>query len=180
MKRVTPLLLAVSILALCPRPTHSDNITGADKSEREAMSGVHRILATIMMQDRDTDPRGLSEEAVKSSVEAKLRSLGIQLMDNDARTAEWTAEGAPQYVVAVDVIPVRGGAFCYNIRAEFRQRVAPIRAVGSNVTASTWSRSVLGYVGSARLQVIRESADTLTTEFANVFLKSNPISPKVQ
>src|SRR2546421_7528821 len=120
--------------------------------ERPKLAGIEAVR--VLIEDADDLQRelGLSESKLKAQVEVHLRKAGI-------RVVEIEELDRPYLYVNVHVMKAGRGPtefYVYGIGVQLRQYATLVRDPNINVSADTWSRTVLGTSGAARTESMRE------------------------
>jgi len=145
------------------------NCACADDSElsRKTLKGITVLQVIVENLGTDIDPRGILRSQMQTDVETRLRLAGISL------TSE--AEISPKSAwLMVHANAVRSGQFGYVYYVDFRL-VQPVRLVrdSSFFLATTWSKDVMGNVGS--IDNFRKTINDHVFVFVTAYRSVNPI-----
>ena len=132
--------------------------------------------------DEHLKPLGLSEEAIRTDVELKLRMAGIPVLSGLAEAS--TTPGRPILsIVLFGTQQDAGGTSqlktaIYSIDVEFYQKVRLVRwAMAYELSAITWSVGTFGVKKDTDAEIvrkIREFTKDLVDSFINAYLSVNP------
>jgi hypothetical protein len=141
--------------------------------QRESLRGLQGVEVVIEEIKSDAKADGLSEEAIRTTVELILRSKGIRVLTQSERSAT-TAQ--PYLYVHVGTDKHASGQFSFNTKVELHQAVSLAQRPQHIMLSPTWfTPDRIRTVGqqNVRLWVIN-SIEPLVREFANDFLAVNP------
>jgi len=134
-------------------------------ASRATLQGITAVAVVVESLDDDAKKIGLTEEAIRTDVELKLRLAGMRIVTQDDLL---TLPGAPYLYVSVTVLPPEAGC----ISVELNQSAVLRRNGESAFGVTTWS------VGSVRVnpsaQGIRNAIKDEVDTFLNAWLSVNP------
>ncbi len=138
---------------------------------RNALRGLTGIyVMTESPLDEDANRGALSQDAVRTEVELKLRQAGVRVLSKE----EWEKIPGKPYLQVWPRVLKGGvlGGYIYYITVEFKQHVSLVRSPGILVFASTWSTEHMGY--TPELKDIRERMKERVDRFIDAYLSVNP------
>lgn len=160
-------LMNLMVLILIIGNVHAQDI----EQTRNALRGLGGVY--VMSEnplEEDAIRGGLSQDAIRTEVELKLRQAGIRVLSRE----EWEqAPGKPYLQVWPKVLKggVLGG-YIYHITVEFKQHVSLVRSPSIQVFGATWSVEHMGYTPD--LKDIRERMNDRIDKFIDAYLSVNP------
>jgi hypothetical protein len=160
-------LLSVALLLL---PTTQSGRAADSEFERKTLVGLKSVEVLIEDLSADAKRIGLSESALRTDIELKLRPAGIMVVDR--------AEASQGYATLFINLNVVAGSepWGFNMSFQLKQAARLIRDPSmAHLSVTTWSLATTGTVGSQRLaEVVRDTAKELADGFVNAYLAANP------
>ncbi|HMS85723.1 MAG TPA: DUF4136 domain-containing protein [Nitrospira sp.] len=145
-------------------------VDALDSGSRESLRGMFGLGVTIEEVSPDASADGLSQEAIRSSVEQTLRSKGIRLLTERTRSGS-----APYLYVNVNTLKEELGLYAYTVTVDLKQLVGLPSMKNKKTWGTTWSASVLGMVRQESVnQIIPDAVEPLIKDFVDDFLAANP------
>jgi len=136
---------------------------------RQSLKGLKGIYVLVEELKPEVERAGLTEEAIQTDVELKLRLAGIPVLEDLANLA------SPYYLyVAVSTNHMSDGIWPFHISVELVQKVLLDRDRSTISYSSTWSTGSTGRVGKAKVRTVRDSIKDLVDRFINAYLSVNP------
>jgi hypothetical protein len=140
--------------------------------DRESLRDLDGVRVVVEEPAPVLKAKGLSKDGLQKSVESKLRSAGINVLNS----GEFPV-GDPFLHVRVTTSKENGGRIAYEVELDFRQTVFLRRnpAVTFN-RAQTWKADEhMGLVRSARLaESVQAALLEQLNQFVNAFFSVNP------
>lgn len=169
MKWSIGLLLFLFVLGMpCVARSQADDIL--DKSNREPLHGISRVFIDRIVADENITKDGLDTDAIKLSIENKLRIAGLKIAP--AFSMFFTSfETRPQSIsVEIESLKIKDEPiYCYTVRFEVTNYAVLIQDKVSR-GFTVWEQHTLGYAGTSRLSVIKETCDKFADKFVNDWL----------
>jgi hypothetical protein len=147
--------------------------TADNETQRKTLAGFRGIYVSVESIDPEVERAGLSESAIQTDAELKLRLAGITVLTRE----QWLrTPGNPWLYLNVNVHKDQLlDLYMFCIHLQFEQEVTLTSATRTMISAPTWqARGILGVVGIARLSVIRDDVRDMVDEFINAYLAANP------
>lgn len=145
-------------------------VDALDSGSRESLRGIFGLGVAIEEVSPDASADGLSQEAIRSTVEQTLRSKGIRLLTERTRSGS-----APYLYVNVNTLKEELGLYAYTVTVDLKQLVGLLSMKNKKTWGATWSASVIGMVRQENLnQIISDAVEPLIKDFADDFLAANP------
>ena len=120
----------------------------------------------------DATADGLSQDAIRTTVEQSLRAKGIRILTNIERTRSGSA---PYLYLNINTLKEELGLYAYAVNVEFKQIVGLLSNKGKQAWGATWSASVVGTAREENLsQVIGDALAPLVKDFVGDFVSVNP------
>jgi len=144
-----------------------------NETQRKTLAGLQAVYVTIETLDSEVERDGLSESAIQTDVELKLRQAGIPVLTHE----QWLrTPGKAWLYLNVNVHKEQSwGGYVYGIKLHLIQEVTLTRAPRTITDAATWEAvGKVGIAGQARLSSIRDSAKDMVDQFINAHLAANP------
>lgn len=147
-------------------------VEAASHFERESLRGLTEVFVMVDVSTSGPERDGASEQAIRTAVEAILRSSGIRVLTRDeGRT------GLPAAILNINADAVQSSpasVYGFNVTAVLYQQVRLANRPEVDTPAITWGKSITGAVHSQSLKphVIRD-AESIAKDFANDFLAMN-------
>lgn len=148
-------------------------VAADNETQRRTLAGLQGIYVTIETLNPEVERDGLSESAIKTDVELKLRQAGIRILTRE----QWLGTpGKPWLYLNVSVLKSPwSGEYVYGIELKLIQEVTLTRVPRTMTDASTWeARGSVGIAGQARLLDIRNFVRDMVDQFINAYLAVNP------
>lgn len=145
--------------------------------QRDSLKGLTGVWVSVDTVEKDAEQKGLTQFALQTDVELRLREKGVRVFSERPGPPASLVVGPKQGVIAVSVNTKQTrhapGAFVFNVSLQLRQSVLTQGA--QETLASTWdSGSLVGTVGSERVEDLRNGVRDLVDEFTNDWLAVNP------
>ena len=148
------------------------SVEAASHFERESLRGLTEVLVMIDVSPSDPERDGVSEQAIRTAVEAILRSSGIKVL-----TREESQTGLPAAILNVTANAVQSNpasVYGFNVTAVLYQQVRLAHRPEVDTPAITWGKSITGAVHSTSLKrYVMRDAESIAKDFANDFLSMN-------
>lgn len=162
-----PYLVMAAILILC---CFSVPQADASSSARESLRGLSGVAVDIENISKDAEVNGLTQRAIRTSVEDILRSSGVRVLTpQEKRTTPsepalyvgvWSLKEGPEYSLCVEV--------------NLTQIVSLVSRPDFQIFVPTWRSMSVGRVGSHKLKdTIAVMVEPKIRAFANDFLAAN-------
>src|SRR5258708_1252977 len=176
--------LSFLITLLLPLALSSPFFSQSDQNKAEetrrvplkGLSGFHVVVEQI---DRTEIDQGyLSEEAIKTDVELRLRKANIRVLSE----SDWISDSRSPYLYVKVSIMRAGdlqswqGLYAYHISVSVEQAVLLKESFGKEVMANTWKAEASGTVGRSNVSSIRVGVDDYVDKLINDYLAANPRS----
>jgi hypothetical protein len=149
------------------------NIGGADAGDsgsRESLRGIFGLGLVIEEVSPDAAADGLSQETIRSTIEQALRTKGIRLLTERARSGS-----TPYLYVNVNTLKEELGLYAYTVTVDLKQLVGLLAMKNKKTWGTTWSASVIGMVRHENLnQIIADGLEPLIKDFVDDYLAVNP------
>ncbi|MGC4097330.1 MAG: hypothetical protein QM706_09455 [Nitrospira sp.] len=144
----------------------------ASRFERESLRGLTEVFVMVDVSTSDAERDGVSEQAIRTAVEAILRSSGIRVL-----TVEEGRTGRPAAILNVNADAVQSNpasVYGFNVTAVLYQQVRLANRPEVDTPAITWGKSITGAVHSTSLKPhVMRDAESIAKAFANDFLSMN-------
>ncbi len=146
-------------------------VQALDAGSRESLRGIAGVAVIIEDVGPDASADGLSQDAIRTSVELILRSKGIKVLANVDKTR---VGSAPYLYINVNTLKEELGLYAYAVNVELKQLVGLLSRKGAQAWGATWSASVVGAVGTENVgQIIADGIEPLIKDFAHDFSSVN-------
>ena len=146
-------------------------VQALDVGSRESLRGIAGVAVIIEDVGSDASADGLSQDAIRTTVEQILRSKGIKVLTKVDKTR---LGSAPYLYINVNTLKEELGLYAYAVNVEFKQLVGLLSRKGAQAWGATWSASVVGAVGAESVgQIIADGIEPLIKDFANDFSSVN-------
>lgn len=154
----------ISVLALS---SLSFAAQGAASDRKIPLVGATPFLVLVEDLRNEDQFRGqLTANGIRTSVELRLRQLGLPVVGGDT---------AFVFYVNVHAMTTSSQQVVYDAPVQFQELLPHPRLADRAMLVTTWSTSTLGTVPLTRSgEAIRESVVELVDEFANDYLAANP------
>lgn len=162
----------VVMMSLIVHGLIAGSVEAASHVERESLRGLTEVFVMVDVSPSDPARDGVSEQAIRTAVEAILRSSGIKVL-----TREESRTGLPAAILNVNANAVQSNpasVYGFNVTAVLYQQVRLAHRPEVDTPAITWGKSITGAVHSTSLKrhVMRD-AESIAKDFANDFLSMN-------
>ena len=139
--------------------------------ERESLRGLPGVAIVIENIVPEAQAEGLTDEAIRTSVELILRSSGIRVL---AESDNAKTPSAPWLYVGVRTVKGKlAYATCTTV--SLQQQVALVQRPKHTTDATTWQEGIVTVMSTRLLgSLIPETIEPLVKSFANDFLSVNP------
>ena len=141
-------------------------------SEKQSLKGIPKLLVLVEKIDPEIENEtNITRNIIETDVKLKLRMAGIKVIDYDKVQP---SEGFAFIYVTLDIIKINELLYTYSIEVRLQQHVRLNRNDELTI-ATTWHSNFLGYVGTNRVNTIRDRVkDQIDDEFINDYLEMNP------
>lgn len=149
------------------------------QQQRETLRGLSGVYVLVEQIRVDMESDGLTHDRIQTDVELRLRKAGIPVLSKEQMLK---APGMPNLYINIQSIRsaiYRG--YSYSLEVSLDQDVSLTRTVISTnptyhptITASTWSRTLVGTAPVDELSTIRRSIADYVDQFINDYLAVNP------
>ena len=146
-------------------------VVGAlDSGSRESLRGIFGLGVVIEEVSPDASADGLSQEAIRSTIEQALRSKGIRLLTERTRSGS-----TPYLYININTLKEELGLYAYTVTVDLKQLVGLPSMKNKKTWGTTWSASVLGMVRQENVnQIIADAVEPLIKDFTDDFVAANP------
>lgn len=145
-------------------------VNALDSGSRESLRGMFGLGLVIEEVSPDASADGLSQEAIRTTVEQALRSKGIRLLTERTRSGS-----SPYLYINVNTLKEELGLYAYTVTVDLKQFVGLLSMKNKKTWGTTWSASVIGMVRQENVnQIITDAVDPLIKDFVEDFLAVNP------
>jgi len=137
--------------------------------ERDDLKGLHLkgppgVDVMIGPLQPEVEKHGLTEEAIKTTVEFRLRRHGIRV--NPSRLV--------LHIIVNVLIDEEFGCTAVNVLVEFLQPAVLLFNPKTQTSAATWSKSIITLAPLDEITGVMTGVQTLVDEFINDYLAANP------
>ena len=147
-------------------------------TDRSTLAGLEGVLVLIEPLKPDAKKHGLTEAALETDVELRLRQYGIKVVSEQERLLQ---AGRPYLYVNVNaMIKEDLGTFAVSVEVALYQNVRLERDPTIEIAAATWERSEIVTGGLVNLPRVRDIVKDLVDKFINDYLAANPKEPAKQ
>jgi hypothetical protein len=130
--------------------------------EIDSLRGIKSI--EVVVEHLTNNESGPSEGQIKSDVELKLRLAGIKLI----------SPGKDGFLyVRIGCRHINNYVYSVNIIVQYKQPVYLMRNQSSSIGA-TWESGSFGYIGSQKIDSLRDAIKDIIDLFLNDYLTANP------
>ncbi len=171
MKSYRYIIFAVCLVALSTSGNSSSIAHAMDsKLSRSTLTGLQRVGILVQSVGPNIAEEGISISQIKSDVELKLRTVGIEVFSNKN---EFSSEkGHPFINVNINCLPeMDSGLYAYSVHVELVQNAFLERNNLILAPATTWSSSSLSI---SKISDIRNNIKDVVDRFLNAYLSVNP------
>jgi hypothetical protein len=140
------------------------------------LSKIKKVDLILEAINKEAQTEGLTEEAVQTDIELKLRLAGIEA--GAFPPAENLRDNIPTLDVSVNIVkqlPSHLYLFGIEVQLHESEQFSSVRnphlKIGGVIT---WQKSIYGTVGENNLQRVREIIKDRIDLFCNDYLKANP------
>ena len=145
-------------------------VNALDSGSRESLRGMFGLGLVIEEVSPDASADGLSQEAIRTTVEQALRSKGIRLLTERTRSGS-----SPYLYINVNTLKEELGLYAYTVTVDLKQFVGLLSMKNKKTWGTTWSASVIGMVRQENVnQIITDAVEPLAKDFIDDFLAVNP------
>jgi hypothetical protein len=145
-------------------------VNALDSGSRESLRGMLGLGLVIEEVSPDASTDGLSQEAIRSTIEQALRSKGIRLLTERTRSGS-----SPYLYINVNTLKEELGLYAYTVTVDLKQFVGLLSMKNKKTWGTTWSASVIGMVRQENVnQIIADAVEPLIKDFVDDFLAVNP------
>ncbi len=141
-----------------------------DSGSRESLRGMLGLGVVIEEVSPDASADGLSQEAIRATVEQGLRAKGVRLLAERTRSSS-----SPYLYVNVNTLKEELGLYAYTVTVDCKQLVGLLSTKNKKTWGTTWSASMIGMIRQENLnQIITDAVEPLIKDFSEDFLAANP------
>ena len=145
-------------------------VNALDSGSRESLRGMFGLGLVIEEVSPDASADGLSQEAIRTTVEQALRSKGIRLLTERTRSGS-----SPYLYINVNTLKEELGLYAYTVTVDLKQLVGLLSMKNKKTWGTTWSASVIGMVRQENVnQIITDAVESLAKDFIDDFIAVNP------
>jgi hypothetical protein len=129
----------------------------AEEAQQASLKGLTAVRVVVDHPGKETEGYGLTQAALRTGVESRLKKAGITLLSPQER-----AQGMPYLHLSVAAFPADGPGddlFVYSIDLNLYQEVRLIRVPSVRVESPTWSAA--GTVGTIKAVKLTTLHDTV-------------------
>ena len=145
-------------------------VNALDSGSRESLRGMFGLGLVIEEVSPDASADGLSQEAIRTTVEQALRSKGIRLLTERTRSGS-----SPYLYINVNTLKKELGLYAYTVTVDLKQLVGLLSMKNKKTWGTTWSASVIGMVRQENVnQIITDAVEPLAKDFIDDFIAVNP------
>ncbi len=145
-------------------------VNALDSGSRESLRGMFGLGLVIEEVSPDASADGLSQEAIRTTVEQALRSKGIRLLTERTRSGS-----SPYLYINVNTLKEELGLYAYTVTVDLKQLVGLLSMKNKKTWGTTWSASVIGMVRQENVnQIITDAVEPLAKDFVDDFIAVNP------
>ena len=145
-------------------------VNALDSGSRESLRGMFGLGLVIEEVSPDASADGLSQEAIRTTVEQALRSKGIRLLTERTRSGS-----SPYLYININTLKEELGLYAYTVTVDLKQLVGLLSMKNKKTWGTTWSASVIGMVRQENVnQIITDAVEPLVKDFVDDFLAVNP------
>jgi len=136
------------------------------------LAGLKGVLVVIESINNDAKKDGLDPDQIKVEIELRLRKAGIRVFDKSTDSGN---DSLAILDIAVDNLKEDDGLYVYSLSLSLIELVHLIRSENCSASATTWSTTHFGTVGTDNMATyLRQIMDNQTDRFANDYLAQNP------
>ncbi len=140
-----------------------------DEHSRNSLRGLKGIVVVVEFPNRQVALSGLTEGAIRASVEVKFQQAEIPVVSVEQIPEKLPI---PLLYINANVAKVGVGEYIYNVLVEFRQEVTLVRSPRVQCPAGTWSTACLG--GATDFRDIQKTIQEGVSKFITAYLSVNP------
>jgi hypothetical protein len=168
------ILCVFGMPCICPAQTEDF----ASRLNREPLHGIKRITLSGIVAEKDIVQDGLNTEAIKISMENKLRIAGLKIVPMVSFLYAPTVTAPQLITVEIETLKIKDErTYCYTVRFIVSDYAVLIQDKKISGAFTVWEQQVLGYAGTSRLSEIQNTCDDLTDKFVNDWLKAKDEIP---
>ena len=140
----------------------------------ESLKGVNGVFLFTLV-DKDLSDAGVDRDAIETSVELKLRSIGLTVI-----TAKHPGAATQKLSIVALMIGVKGmkitdtEMYCYSASMAASEGGILHHLPKEYIPITTWTDDVIGCVGKHRLDAIKGTVEEIADTFCNDYLIANP------
>lgn len=172
----TSWMVALGLLAALVTPVLAADrqlIDQVQQAERAALAGITGIEVIVEEMSPDAELQGLTESALRTDVELKLRQAGIRVLTRIE--AQRQAVNSAGLLLAVGTRLLEKGNYAFAIQLKLDQAVLLQRDPSIIWVAPTWEVPVMfGTIGAKNLSKLRDFVRDMVDQFINAYLAANP------
>jgi hypothetical protein len=161
--------LVIAILITLPY-LHLGVAQGAAHIQVESLRYLPGVAVVIEDVEAEAKAEGLSEEAIRTTVERILQSSGIRLLTPVERS---NTPSQPSLYVRVSTYKIEPGPYSFAVTVALKQLVALAHRPQRTMFASTWEQGMTGTAGSQNIGQATSAVEDLVKRFAIDFLAAN-------
>lgn len=139
--------------------------------QRQSLQGLQGLEVVIEDMRADAQADGLSQEAIRATVELILRSNGIRVVTH---SESMKTPAAPYLYVRVSTSNHSSDLFAYAVTVAFLQKVSLMHSAQHVMSAATWEKGSVGTTSHSNIRQVINSVESKVKEFSNDFLAVNP------
>ena len=145
---------------------------GDSPSARATLRGLEGVHVLVESLRPEVEQAGLTRQQLQTDVELRLRLAGIRVLtDEESRRTP----GNPCLYVNVNVMLHSDALAAYSVEVALEQQAA-LEIDSSLAIVKTWDVGLIGTVGTARLDSIRNHLRDKIDKFINAYLSVHPRS----
>jgi len=164
--------LQFAVLAATYLMTISVLSAQAGPGSNQTLQGVTTLGVLIEEVGPTATKIGLTEERLRSLVEAALRKGGVPVVGPERFKAN---PALPYFYVRLSVLEqAHSPTYVFSISVQFKQGVLLERDPKRSATATTWETGYFGVVGQLKSESIKDSTMEQVDRFINAFKNANP------
>lgn len=170
-------LLALIVFGMpCVASAQTDDFD--NRLNREPLHSVKRVTFRVVVGEKSVIQDGLDIDAVKLSIENKLRIAGLKIVPMVSYLYS-PAQTAPQLItVEIDALKIKAEPeYCYTVRFGVSSYAILLQDKKVSGTFVVWEQQFLGCAGMDRLSEIKNTCDECTDKFVNDWLKAKDEKP---
>ena len=165
-------IAALLVWLLClPCITHAQSSEGLKK-----ITGIS-LSVTVSKSLIDA---GADKDAIRTSVELKLRNMGLVVVDGDKASAASDIAAQPKIKWASVYVDCDGfkvedtALICYSLNMSGSEWAFLILSPEKPLNVTIWEKASFGCFGTSRPEVVKRGVDDMADSFCNDYLTANP------